>query len=308
VQGVDDPFVLGHHVRVAGGALHVARAGAQPAEADAVVLAAHGITASHVAWRAVARELVARRPAVCVLAPDLRGRGRSAAVGPPYGIAAHLADLVAVLDDAGASRAVLAGHSMGAFVVARLAADQPDRAAAIVLVDGGLPIPAPAELDHDQVLDAVLGPAIARLRMTFRSAQEYVAFWQAHPAFVGRWNDDIEAYVRADLGGEPGALRSVVSEAAVRTDGAELLHDEATVHALGRVVTTARLLRAPRGLMDDENPLIPRAAVDAFAAAHPGVAVEEVPEVNHYTIALGSGAARVAAALEAAVDDALAAA
>jgi pimeloyl-ACP methyl ester carboxylesterase len=300
---VGDPFEVGREVRVAGGALRVAAAGPRPNEAVAVVLAAHGITASHAGWRAVAREVLARRPDVSLLAPDLRGRGRSAAVGPPYGIAAHVADLLAVLDDAGVRRAVLAGHSMGAFVAARLAAERPERAGAVVLVDGGLRLPVPADVDADQVLDAVLGPAIVRLRMTFPSVDDYVAFWQAHPAFAGHWTEDVEAYVRADLAGEPGALRSIVSEAAVRTDGAELLHDEATLGALERVRAPLRLLRAPRGLLNDDNPLIPRAVLEAFAAAHPSAAVEEVPGVNHYTITLGAGAATVAAAIAAAVDD-----
>jgi pimeloyl-ACP methyl ester carboxylesterase len=303
---VGDPFEVGREVRVAGGALHVAAAGPRPSEAAAVVLAAHGITASHVGWRAVARELLSRRSDVCLLAPDLRGRGRSATVGPPYGIAMHVADLLGVLDEAGVRRAVLAGHSMGAFVAARLAAERPERAGAVVLVDGGLRLPARTDVDADQVLDAVLGPAIARLRMTFASVQEYVAFWQAHPAFAGRWTEDVESYVRADLAGEPGDLRSIVSEAAVRTDGADLLADEATLGALERVRAPLRLLRAPRGLLDDDNPLIPRAVLDAFAAAHPSAVVEEVPAVNHYTITLGAGAATVAAAIAAAVDDAVA--
>ena len=297
-----DPFEVGRAVPVAGGALHVAAAGSPPSEAEAVVLAAHGITASHLGWRTVARELLTRRPGVCLLAPDLRGRGRSASVGPPYGMAVHVADLLGVLDDAGLPQAVLVGHSMGAFVVARLAAERPERAGAVVLVDGGLSLPSRTDVDPDQTLDALLGPAIARLRMTFASAQEYMAFWQAHPAFAGRWTEDVEAYVRADLAGEPGALRSVVSEAAVRADGTEILRDEATLSALGRVRAPLRLLRAPRGLLDDENPLISRAMLDAFAAAHPGAVVEEVPGVNHYTITLGAGAATVAAAIAAAVD------
>jgi uncharacterized protein YbcI len=28
--------------------------------------------------------------------------------------------------------------------------------------------------------------------------QEYVAFWRAHPAFAGRWTEDVKAYVRAE--------------------------------------------------------------------------------------------------------------
>ena len=46
----------------------------------------------------------------------------SAGLPGPYGFAAHLADLLSVLDDAGVERAVLAGHSMGAYLATGLAA------------------------------------------------------------------------------------------------------------------------------------------------------------------------------------------
>jgi lipase len=301
---LSDPFVAGTRVEVAGGALYVARAGPPPADAEIVVLAVHGITASHLGWRAVTRELLSRRPDICLLAPDLRGRGQSAAVGPPYGIGAHAADLVAVLDDAHATTAVLAGHSMGAFVAARLASERPERVASVVLVDGGLRIPIPPDADPDAVLDAVLGPAIARLGMTFASPEEYAALWRVHPAFAGRWNDDVEAYVRYDLTGEPGAMHSVVAEHAVRADGADVLQDDATLSAAGNVQAPLRLLRAARGLLDDDNPLIPDAVLRAFAAARPDAIIEELADENHYTIVMGSGAQRVTAAIEAAVQDA----
>jgi lipase len=302
VSGNRDPFTSGESVPVAGGALHVARAGARPADAEAIVVAVHGITASHHGWRIVARELLAARPDVCMLAPDLRGRGHSAGVGPPYGIAAHATDVATVLEHFGCRRAVLAGHSMGAFVVARAAADDPDLASAVVLIDGGLRIPAPDDIEADALLDAVLGPAIARLKMTFASPEEYIEFWRRHPAFAGRWNDDVEAYVRADLTGEPGAFHSVVSEAAVRVDGTELLRDEVTLEAAGRVRAPLWLLRAPRGLLDDPNsPLIPEPARDRFAELQPSAQVVDVPDVNHYTITLGAGAAMVAHAVVAAI-------
>jgi len=75
------------------------------------VLAAHGVTASLMTWRTVARELDG---GACLLAPDLRGRRRSAALPGPYGMAVHVADLLAVLDHVGAASVVLAGPSMGA--------------------------------------------------------------------------------------------------------------------------------------------------------------------------------------------------
>src|ERR1700757_447301 len=99
-----DPFELTFEVPVAGGTLNVAQAGPPVTEADGVALAAHGATNSLMIWRTVARRL---DPGICFLAPDLRGRGRSVTLGGPYGMAAHVADLIAVLDHVGARSAVL---------------------------------------------------------------------------------------------------------------------------------------------------------------------------------------------------------
>ena len=294
-----DPFAAADEVQVEGGSLHVARAGPRPADAEAVVVAAHGITASHVSWRGVARELLERRPELCMLAPDLRGRGRSAWVAPPGGgFTAHVSDLVAVLDHAGVERAVLAGHSIGAFVTARAAVDHPERASALVLVDGGLRPVVPQGVSPNAALDALLGPAIERTRMTINSPEDYVEHWKQHPAFAGRWSEDVEDFVRYDLGPDG---RSVLSEDAVRADGAELLMDGASAAAAAQVQAPLWLLRAPRGMRDD-NPFVSLDALLAFKEAQPRARIEEVPDVNHYTLVLGEGAPRVAAALEAAVD------
>src|SRR5262245_22114159 len=139
------PFRDCFDVTVDGGTLHVARAGPPPHAAAAVALAAHGVTASLMTWRTLARVLPTD---VCLLAPDLRGRGRSAAMPGPYGISAHVADLIAVLDAAGASSAVLVGHSMGAYVVEQLAAEHPERARGLVALDAGLPLPPPEDLEQ----------------------------------------------------------------------------------------------------------------------------------------------------------------
>jgi lipase len=292
-----DPFQARYAVPVTGGRLHVAHAGPAPANAEAVVLAVHGITASHVAWRATVRALL-ERVDVCVLAPDLRGRGRSADLPPHERFDAHVDDLVAVLDRLGVERALLAGHSMGAFVVARMAADWPERASSVVLVDGGLPLPALSDdEDPDEVLEKTLGPALARLRMTFESAERYVEFWREHPALGRAWNDDLEAYARADLTGDLGALRSVTSAAAVSVDGRALLLDERTRTALDRVYAPVQLLRAPRGLLDDERVMVPDDVLERFLATRPEVHAELIEDVNHYTILMGAGAPRVATAI-----------
>jgi pimeloyl-ACP methyl ester carboxylesterase len=292
-----DPFRASYAVPVAGGRLHVAHAGPAPSDAEAVVLAVHGITASHVAWRAAVRALLERVDA-CVLVPDLRGRGLSAQLPPHERFDAHVDDMVAVLDRLGVERALLAGHSMGAFVVARMAADRPERASGVVLVDGGLPLPPVKDDDDpDEVLEQTLGPALTRLRMTFESAERYVEFWREHPALGPAWNEDLEAYARADLTGDLGALRSVTSAAAVRVDGRALLLDERTRTALERVHVPVQLLRAPRGLLNDDRLMVPDSALDRFLATRPELDVELVEDVNHYTILMGAGAERVADAI-----------
>jgi pimeloyl-ACP methyl ester carboxylesterase len=291
----DDPFALRFEAPVAGGRLHVARAGPPVDAADCVVLAAHGVTATLMTWRTVARELDGR---ICLLAPDCRGRGRSARLPGPYGIEAHVADLIAVLDHVGAPSAVLVGHSMGAYVLARLAAEHPERAAGLVLLDAGLPFPRPD--DAGETLDAAVASAVMRLVITFPSADQYVQGWRAHPAFAHAWDEDVEAYARYDLIENDHVARCSASAAAVRTDSTEMVVDDATRTALDRVRAPVQLLRAERGLFDDD-PLIPADALHAFEAAHPSIRIEAVADVNHYTLVMGHspGPHRVVSAIEA---------
>jgi pimeloyl-ACP methyl ester carboxylesterase len=218
-------------------------------------------------------------------------------------MAANVADMLAVLDHVGARSAVLVGHSMGAFVVARLAAEHPERAAGLVLLDAGLPFPRPD--DPEEMLDSAVANAVMRLAITFPSADQYVQGWRAHPAFARAWNDDVAAYARYDMFEDGLAARCIASPAAVRADSTEMVLDDANRTALDRVHAPVQLLRAERGLFDDE-PLIPAEELHAFAAAHPSVRIEEVADVNHYTLVMGQspGPSRVVAAVEALCDDA----
>jgi pimeloyl-ACP methyl ester carboxylesterase len=291
---MDQPFHTVLDVPVDGGTLAVPLSGAALGSGTPVVLAVHGITGSHRAWTPVARHL---GDDVTFLAPDLRGRGASQLPGP-YGLSAHVDDLWAVLDHLGVDKAALAGHSMGAYVVAHLAAAVPDRTEAVALVDGGLVLPVPTDVGPDRVLEMVLGPALARLRMTFPTPAAYREFWQAHPAFAGpgMWTADAEDYVDYDLTGEPGRFRSRVSEAAVRADGAELLDVAAVRHALLALSGLPTvLIRAPRGLLDEPHPLLPESAVAEAKAALPHLVDVLVPDTNHYQLLLGDREAKTVA-------------
>jgi pimeloyl-ACP methyl ester carboxylesterase len=271
-------------VPVAGGTLAVFElgAGGEP------VLAVHGITANSHAWLAVARALVGR---AALLACDLRGRGASSRLPPPYGMEAYTSDMLAVLDHCGIDRAVLVGHSLGAYAVARFATDHPERVRAAVLVDGGLTRPGIEGADPQVVLNAVLGPALARLEMTFATGSAYHDWWRAHPAFAGAdvLDEDLVAYANHDLAGDPPELRSVVANDAVRTDAGELFEIGKPAH---RLAVPVELLRAPRGLQNQPDPMLPASLAEEWASGAPTQrSVAEVPDVNHYTIVMGAAGA-----------------
>jgi pimeloyl-ACP methyl ester carboxylesterase len=252
-----------------------------------VVLAAHGITANGLSWGPVARQLDGR---VRLLAPDLRGRAGSRTEPGPYGLARHADDLIGVLDERGVRSAVLAGHSMGAYVAALAAVRHPGRVRAVVMVDGGLAFPLPPGTDVDALLTAVLGPAIARLDATFASREQYREFWRAHPAFGFAWTPELDDYLQHDLVGD-GPYRSSCVAEAIRVDGADMFAGAEATAAFHRLRVPAELLWADRGLFDQ-----PPGAYTAENTAGTGVPAVRVPDTNHYSILAGPDGAAVVAA------------
>jgi pimeloyl-ACP methyl ester carboxylesterase len=100
------------------------------------VLLTHGYGESGRMWDqnvpALARERV-------LISWDLRGHGGSDAPEDPaaYGHDACLGDMEALLEAAGAERAVLCGQSLGGFLSLLFNLDHPERVAGLVLVDSG---------------------------------------------------------------------------------------------------------------------------------------------------------------------------
>lgn len=283
-------------VPVAGGELRVARFGDGPA----VVLGLHGITGSCMQLVPVARRL---QGAQALVAPDLRGRGASNHLPGPYGMEAHAADCAAVLEAVTDRPAVVLGESMGAYVAVVLAARFPSLVERLVLGDGGIPIPVPPGTDPDAVINAVLGPAVLRLRRTFGSRQDYLDFWRAHPAVGREWNGDVEAYLDYDLEPVDGGLRARATEEAVRVDGAEhIVAPDLVDGALRQVRCPVTLVRAERNLLDGLPPLLPDAVVSPWHTRLPRFQDMVVPDTNHYTLFLGRRGADTLASLVAGED------
>jgi pimeloyl-ACP methyl ester carboxylesterase len=286
-------------VDVEGSEIGVVRWPASPGRPTAVAI--HGITANSWSWAVVARHL-AEDPngAIGLLGVDLRGRGGSANASPQYGMRRHADDVAAVATLLGLAPAVVVGHSMGTWVALMCAERHPGAVSRLVLVDGGVALPIPDGIDPQAVLDATLGPAIARLRQVWPDRVSYRAMWEQHPAFAGGLGPEVERYVLSDLVPAEGGFRSCVREDAVRHDGAELLTDEEVRTALDRHAEPVQILRAELGLFAAPPPMIPV----EYEEHYPRHAWTTVPGSNHYDILVGdAGAGAVASAIAGALND-----
>ena len=235
-------------------------------------------------------------PEVTLIAPDLRGRGRSGDLPGPFGMRAHAEDLSGVLDHLDVDRAVLAGHSMGAYVATTAATIDPKRWSSVVLVDGGVPLPLPDGVDPDAMLAGVLGPALARLEMTFESRGRL-------PRRSGASTRPSRSRARGTptprrgstttSSGTAPTLRSSASLEAVRSDGRELLVNRPVRNALFDLEQPTVLLRAPRGLLNQVPPLLPDELLDPLRSRWPDpsrdAGREHEPLLDRADVARGPG-------------------
>ncbi len=278
---------LTEQVAVEGGSLIVHRLTRAP-EGAPVVVALHSISSNALAWAPVADRLEGRAH---LLAPDMRGRAESSHLRST-GLADHVADVRAVIAHLELDRPVLAGHDMGAFVAALVAATHPQHVGAVVLVDGGLAFPSPGSFDVDEVLHSIIGPAMDRLSMTFDDEAAYLSHWGTHPALGphldGPSGAALAAYLLHDLAGPPGQQRSTSSLECVRADWADLMSDPATLSAIHTMQCPATLLHARRGPLAQPEGLY---TAEGLAAAHlpPDVTVRAL-DSDHYGVLLDPAA------------------
>ena len=258
------------------------------------VFAAHGITANHLMWAEVARLL---EDDVQIIAPDLRGRGDSAALPGPFGMAAHVRDASAVLDHLEIDKAHVIGGSMGGYVAVLFAATHPDRTRSVGLADGGVALPVPEGIDPEEMMKATLGPSLERLDMVFDDVDAYLEFWKAHPALGSVWGPVVEAFAKYDTQPtDDGKVRSKVNKEAIIADGRDLLVNTDVHDCISSIDAPVWLLRSPRGVLDQPVPLISDEILEMWRGDRlPQLDDKMLDDLNHWTLFLSQrGASAIA--------------
>ncbi|MBA2521475.1 MAG: alpha/beta hydrolase [Chloroflexia bacterium] len=256
---------------------------------ERAVLLVHGITANSQYWADFGPFLAAR--GWFVIAPDLRGRGRSEKPVHGYGLPFHANDLLSLRDALDLPMVHLVGHSLGALIGLYLAALYPDRLARLVLVDAG------GKLLPDTYQAIAL--ALARLGRPYPSLDAYLtAMRESSPL---PWRPFGEQYYRYDAEMQAdGTARSSAPRAAITEEQAAIALTR--LETLPGLVTAPTLIvRATVGLLGGERgQILPRSEADRLLATIAGSRLVEIPDANHYTIVLaGSFAQAVSGFLEA---------
>ncbi|WP_089312837.1 alpha/beta fold hydrolase [Actinomadura mexicana] len=230
--------------------LHVHRYG-DPAGAPVVML--HGVTGHGARWRRTAERYLAGHS---VLAPDLRGHGRSTHE-PPWTVERHVADVLAMMDAEGVERADLVGHSYGGMIALHLARTAPRRVRRLLLLDPAIGLePATAAGEaRGHLVPASFGD-VAEARA------DRAAHWPASP------RDAVDEEVAEHLEhGPDGRLRWRFEPAAVVTAYSEMarphLAPPADLPTHLVIATEADFVR-------------PEFVVDLRAALGPGLVISEI--------------------------------
>jgi pimeloyl-ACP methyl ester carboxylesterase len=167
------------------------------------VILSHGFPEGAWSWRHTLPAVAAA--GFHAIAPDQRGYGGSSCPNEvsAYGIGDLSADLIGLVEDAGADKAVFVGHDWGALIVWDLARLHPERVQAVV----GVSVPAPVwPAPPTQLMRAVygdsffyilyfqeVGPAEAELEADTRAAMARFLWSASGDAWTGEIREPVPA-------------------------------------------------------------------------------------------------------------------
>lgn len=247
-------------VEAAGRQVRLGRAGEG---AGPPVVLIHGYSGDLNNWLFNVEALAARGPVVAV---DLPGHGGSSKDVGDGGLRLLAATVRAALAAAGVTEAHLVGHSLGAAVAARIAADDPTFAASLTLI-------APAGLPGTAVSEPFLTGVIEAQRA--RDLRPWMEMLVADPAMVTKdMVEDVLKFTRMD--GVEEALGAIRDRMVAGADAAELQADLARIpQALVIASRADQIVGAP-----DEAALPPGFRVAWIEGAGHMPHLEAAAEVN----------------------------
>jgi pimeloyl-ACP methyl ester carboxylesterase len=226
-----------------------------------------------------------------VIAPDLRGRGRTGKPDTGYSMSEHAADVIALLDHLGLERVVMGGHSFGALLSIFIARHYPDRVSRVIVIDAAI-------VFHPDT-EELLKPSLARLDRILPSANAYIDEMKGAAHVAGAWDSSLEGYFRAELQENPdGTAQSLTSSNAVEQALRGVGVEDWAQHVAG-VAHPVVLLNASEGYGPPGSPpLVPPEHARTTAAAFENCRYVAVPG-NHLTMVFGENAAVVRREIEA---------
>lgn len=239
------------------------------------ILCIHGITANCRCWDVLSDALA---PEYRMLAMDLRGRGGSDKPSEGYALDYHLRDINCMLDDLSIDRAVIMGHSLGAFIGLAFAAEYPDRIDRLILIDGG------GDLSQEQMEKVFAGikPALDRLGEIFPSAEDYLNKMKEAP-YIHPWSPAIETYYRYEIEEADGGVRTNINPAHIQDEAANIRKLDCALF-YPQLKCKVLILRAPNGLLSQDDILLPVDVIDKMIREIPNAQRFDVEGMNHYGI------------------------
>ncbi|MGD2187597.1 MAG: alpha/beta hydrolase, partial [Desulfobacterales bacterium] len=170
------------------------------------------------------------------------------------------------------------GHSLGAFIGLAFAAEYSHRIERLILVDGG------GDLSQEQLDKVFIGikPALDRLEMVFPSEEAYLKK-MSEPPYIQPWSAAIETYYRYEIEPTQGGVRTNIQPAHIQEEAANI-RQVACATFYPKVNCEVLILRAPKGLLSQEDILLPEKVIDKMMAEIPNAGRFDVEGVNHYGI------------------------
>lgn len=286
------PAMEDQAVAVPGGEINVWHRPSHQDSPTAVLV--HGLTGNSRWFKRVIDRLPAELGVVSI---DARGRGGSVSAPPPFDLTTLADDIAICLDHFGLGQARIVGYSMGAWITAIFATRHPERVSRLVLLDGGLSLPSETQAGPDEIIEAMVGPSLARLGINFEDEEAFFDYWKSHPALERHWDDGMRSTLDNELVPGPDGLRVSVNADAVREAARQITVDPLTKNAAADVPVPAILVVVERGTADQPGGMTPLHVAEDAAAANHNLTTRYLEDLNHYTLVLGRGASTVADAI-----------